>query len=381
MNVFQTSILTSPKKEEHHHPNTDQGKPPSQIYLCIHILRDIKKKRLDGKIEVESIEGIGTTFEVILPLSRPSNPPTPSTVCREISLAFSEGRTEEVLYKILEGEGHRPQRFKLGDEAKLIWTDVKTFETCAHLRSLTGPSSPLVVVTSSDWSRASSSMRRNESQETRRGSVEVEAGADWKASSPMIRLRRNGILPHLILKVMDQPQRYSHELWFSTPVEDHRRRSSVGTMMSEERMMKKITSINSSPTLSTSIQSSCLSEEEEEGEGEEGDQAMSRSYKHQELPSRKQVQKKRILLVDDNLMNVNLGRRVLEKMGYEVLEALNGFEAVQKACEGTCQLILMDCQSVPLFLLLFFFYRERYRRLSKEGQTKKKRKRKVDDCF
>jgi CheY-like chemotaxis protein len=50
----------------------------------------------------------------------------------------------------------------------------------------------------------------------------------------------------------------------------------------------------------------------------------------------------RILLVDDEELNVDMLKRRLEKRGYEVLIATNGEEAVAQARAGRPELILMD---------------------------------------
>ncbi|KAA1123338.1 hypothetical protein PGTUg99_009320 [Puccinia graminis f. sp. tritici] len=53
----------------------------------------------------------------------------------------------------------------------------------------------------------------------------------------------------------------------------------------------------------------------------------------------------KILLVDDNPVNVQLGARLLALLGFQVDSATNGYEAVTKACCGSpFDLILMDCQ-------------------------------------
>ena len=53
----------------------------------------------------------------------------------------------------------------------------------------------------------------------------------------------------------------------------------------------------------------------------------------------------RILVVEDNLVNQTVSKRMLLKEGYEVGVAANGEQAVQKVTEGECfDLIFMDCQ-------------------------------------
>lgn len=52
----------------------------------------------------------------------------------------------------------------------------------------------------------------------------------------------------------------------------------------------------------------------------------------------------RILVVEDNVVNQRLAKRLVEKLGYEVDVAKNGSEAVTAVSAGGYNLILMDCQ-------------------------------------
>jgi two-component system cell cycle response regulator DivK len=55
-------------------------------------------------------------------------------------------------------------------------------------------------------------------------------------------------------------------------------------------------------------------------------------------------QKHKILVVEDNLMNLELVVELLEARGYEVIQALNGREALEAADRELPDLILMDIQ-------------------------------------
>lgn len=50
----------------------------------------------------------------------------------------------------------------------------------------------------------------------------------------------------------------------------------------------------------------------------------------------------KILLAEDELINQKLGRRLLEKRGFEVDVAGNGVEALQKMQQNSYDLVLMD---------------------------------------
>jgi len=51
---------------------------------------------------------------------------------------------------------------------------------------------------------------------------------------------------------------------------------------------------------------------------------------------------KKILIVEDDEKSFYLGRFILEKEGYEVVEARDGLEALDKVSKETPDLILMD---------------------------------------
>ncbi len=54
--------------------------------------------------------------------------------------------------------------------------------------------------------------------------------------------------------------------------------------------------------------------------------------------------KKKILVVEDNEQNLYLATFLLEQSGYEVVTALNGLEAIERAKMEKPDLILMDMQ-------------------------------------
>ena len=53
---------------------------------------------------------------------------------------------------------------------------------------------------------------------------------------------------------------------------------------------------------------------------------------------------KRVLVVDDNESNIHLIRYILQRGGYEVIEARDGYEGVKLAVKEKPDLILMDIQ-------------------------------------
>ena len=57
-----------------------------------------------------------------------------------------------------------------------------------------------------------------------------------------------------------------------------------------------------------------------------------------------QVMPKKVLIVEDNDLNMNLFNDLLEAHGYETLQTKDGFKALELAREHTPDLILMDIQ-------------------------------------
>ena len=54
--------------------------------------------------------------------------------------------------------------------------------------------------------------------------------------------------------------------------------------------------------------------------------------------------KKKILLIEDNEQNIYLLTFLLEKNGYEVIQAMNGIDGIAYTKENTPDLILLDIQ-------------------------------------
>lgn len=106
-----------------------------------------------------------------------------------------------------------------------------------------------------------------------------------------------------------------------------------------------------------SVQSSTLSEENEtppltaEDKNDLKEAPASGSAVSPPISSAQQAMaidsgKKTILLVEDNLVNAKLGERMLTTLGYRVLPAYNGLEALEavKMAHDSIYMTLMDCQ-------------------------------------
>lgn len=56
----------------------------------------------------------------------------------------------------------------------------------------------------------------------------------------------------------------------------------------------------------------------------------------------------KVLVVDDNAINLRVADALVQRLGYQVVTASNGLEALEKACEGGYFAILMDCHMPQL---------------------------------
>lgn len=54
------------------------------------------------------------------------------------------------------------------------------------------------------------------------------------------------------------------------------------------------------------------------------------------------VDKKKILVIEDNELNLRMATTILERSGYSVIQAVNGKLGLEKYREEYCDLILMD---------------------------------------
>ncbi|KAI7954358.1 hypothetical protein MJO28_004758 [Puccinia striiformis f. sp. tritici] len=324
-------------------------------------------ERLNGNIEVDSEVGKGTTFTVRLPLTGSSDPPQTVTQVQKhtICLAYNEQVTENRLSEALCNAGHRAvgihsdlgaaQSLFSSGEVDLVFTDAISLQSSELLQ------------TRVDRRRFGTGGVAPEETEDRRWpkyvltsstDLEEKFTQQWLMNAPnVIRIRRQGIIPHLIFNLLLDPEKYAHEVDLNVAQEqtipERGREDSYRTVNSDsisslgssvfEFELPVTSQITESPASSPSgsnadqhetIAISLPSSLEDEKSPESREKGMeTRTEFH-----------RKILLVDDNPINVQLGARLLGVLGYQVDSAANGYEAVNKACASGYDLILMDCQ-------------------------------------
>ncbi|KAA1119108.1 hypothetical protein PGT21_015358 [Puccinia graminis f. sp. tritici] len=333
-------------------------------------------ERLSGTIEVDSEVGKGTTFTVRLPLTGTTASPYTDQVQRHtICLAYNEKVTEDRLSEALRKAGHRTvgihselevaeSWFSRG-EIDLVLTDAKSLQSSELLQSFVDRRQ----FSMSDIPVASP----EDSHQDRRWPTFVltsstDLGEKFTQhcllNAPnVIRIRRQGIIPHLIFNLLLDTEKYAHEIDLNVVQEQRSparrekdRDDSYRTMNSDS-----ISSISSS-VFEFELPPSQLTESPASSpSGSHADQfepiPISRPSELEGNESRPLCAKdpetkkdgpRKILLVDDNPINVQLGARLLGLLGYQVDSAANGYEAVTKACGSAYDLILMDCQMPEL---------------------------------
>ncbi|MBW0490815.1 hypothetical protein O181_030530 [Austropuccinia psidii MF-1] len=317
-------------------------------------------ERLDGIIEVHSIEGIGTTFTVHIPFTRPTSPPRSLTERqrRTICLAYQEKAVEDKLDEILKNDGH--QTVTIHNNPELVSQRLNNGQIELVLADFQSFQSSKILKTAIDRGECSTKGRRPFVDDTVDGtyptfvltsSTDLDQVANENlliGARNVIKLRRQGIIPHLIFDMLLAPNKYAHEI--------EGRTSKDGHQSSPEKFRRlTLSSINSlSPTVfqfdpssQPILDSPCSTPPGTSNDDKNNLFPFDNKIENYEIknPKPKTPEKSpKILLVDDNFLNVQLGKKLLHVLGYEVEVAFDGFEAIEKAEKCECGLILMDCQ-------------------------------------
>lgn len=263
-----------------------------------------------------SIEGQGTTFTVTLPVATPSEPPEPLVPSRpprkRICLVRQNPRSEAFLRDRLTAAGYTVKSAlglstkQLRESVDVIWADVETLAASTHLRALLrparkaeDPSWPYFLVTTSP-------------------KTDVSLCEGLAQASNVIIVKTPGIVLHKVLAMLEDPwEHFAKDLpkgvRFNLP---------------------------SSPRMTSSSSTASVSSMR----GGTEPPGPSPDLVEMSLPSPTDAPTAPIiLLVEDNKVNRLLGKRLLEKMGYEVETAEDGIQAIEVARKGRSKLILMDC--------------------------------------
>jgi len=323
-------------------------------------------ERLSGTIDVDSEVGRGTTFTVTLPFQRTAEPSCPigevppHTIC----LAYSEKVTEERLCAALRKAGHRTvgihselemaENWFSNGEVDLVLTDASSLNSSQLLQAW-------VDRRGSGMGNFSESVREHKSHHrpTYILTSSTDLGEKFTQHSlinapNVVKIRRQGIIPHLIFRLSHN--RYSHEIDLNVVQEQQlppkAREESFRTMTSGSISSLSSSVFDFEPSANEMSESPASSPSgshadqfepipaPRHSEFEGGESYLPREEDREGV----KASPRRILLVDDNPINVQLGARLLGLLGYQVDSAANGYEAVSKACGSSYDLVLMDCQ-------------------------------------
>ncbi|KAI0756054.1 hypothetical protein C8Q80DRAFT_1093163 [Daedaleopsis nitida] len=297
-------------------------------------------QRMSGTVDVESVEGEGSTFTVQLPVTLPSRSPSPAIPpqsqspqqgTKRIRVVYRNPRSQEQFIRLWKLYGytalpgaHLSPVSELEKDVDTIWTDSDTVASSPGLRRLmSSPESVAVFVVHSDIN-------------------------DLAPLEPDLNEGRNVVLvkrPVIMHTVVE---------WIEAPGERlgaHVKASKVRFALPRDgNGDEKDNSPEPGSRQDVSVSSPVLSREKDQtnleiqanGHGrrrEEGNTPTTAT-----LPTTSPSEKLKVLLVEDNMINQRLGCRLLEKLGYEVMTANDGKQALDALRKTYFVCCLMDCQ-------------------------------------
>ncbi|KZT73395.1 hypothetical protein DAEQUDRAFT_684402 [Daedalea quercina L-15889] len=277
--------------------------------------------RMSGTVDVESVEGEGSTFSVKLPIALSGQgttdepllditneaPPKPSR--KRIRIVHSDKRVEDLFIELFADHGFVPTSGlsestvqEIVRDADAIWADVESVASSTLLRALlcaqTSRPFPVFVIHTDSRGLAA---------------LEPELGAARNA----VLLKRPLIL-HTLRELLEKPEDHMGE-HIQGQQEVPKVRFAVPVMTETVTALQKEKFRETTPM-----------KEKAEGGLEEIEME----------PKRKDV----VLLVEDNMVNQRLGRRQLEKLGYDVVAVNDGQQAIEAVKQQYFHSCLMDCQ-------------------------------------
>ncbi|EKM61530.1 uncharacterized protein PHACADRAFT_248203 [Phanerochaete carnosa HHB-10118-sp] len=290
-------------------------------------------QRMSGEVDVESAEGEGSTFTVKLPVTPPSNSPMrptlPLEVKKRVKIIHRHERTTKLFVDLWSRHGFSASRLssdlslqQLAQETDVVWTDVKSVQQHRVLCELMNGSEvlklPAMFIVYSDLQ-------------------ELSVLEPALSHARNVVLTKRPVVTHNLLEMLQNPEPHmgSHVSSTQSRVRFALPEGKYPITPTEERKEESLVPTPSSPL------SPPLSQPPSSPLGAE------RSVAPVVEPSSAALaleETQRILLVEDNMVNQHLGKRLLEKLGYAVETASNGQEAVEKASQSRYFCCFMDCQ-------------------------------------
>lgn len=298
-------------------------------------------QRMSGEINVESVEGEGSTFTVRLPVTSPSNSPVrpmvPPLLKKRVKVIYRNERTAKLFVDLWSRHGFTATRtspnISLQDLAKdtdIVWTDIESAQQHRVLRELMHGSEalklPVMFIVHSDFQ-------------------DLSVLQPALSHAQNVVLTKRPIVTHNLIGVLQSPELHlgTHHSTAQTRV---RFALPEGKLPMEEQKEELLVPTSMSPLEMTELRELPLPAPVQP--------PAESSAPPPELapPPPAPEERQRVLLVEDNIVNQHLGMRLLEKLGYAVDTASNGKEAVDRVSQSKYLCCFMDCQMPGSFLLI-----------------------------
>ncbi|KAI0789382.1 hypothetical protein C8Q75DRAFT_765386 [Abortiporus biennis] len=284
-------------------------------------------QRMSGSIDFQSVEGEGTTFIVKLPVtlppSRPLETTSPATqrvsdvlVKKRIRVVYHNPRTQRLFLDLWKKTGCTTysgsiemSSNELLADVDAIWVDVESVRSSRSLQDLVWRSprsgeQPALYIAHFDSTDFN------------------DIGVDVFRSRNVVLVKRPVIMD-LAMGLLANPMReVAQNANYSLLCGSKKIGLALHDHTPEKRLLMEKT--QSAPVISTLDKPSPPSSTS--SQSPKGDEKM------------------KILLVEDNIINQHLGKRLLEKLGYEVITASDGQQAVDIVLKTTVACCVMDCQ-------------------------------------
>ncbi|KAI9056733.1 hypothetical protein FKP32DRAFT_1762952 [Trametes sanguinea] len=304
--------------------DTSFTRPRQGTGLGLSIVKHLVQ-RMSGTIEVDSEEGVGTTFTVKIPVTLPSRSPSPSSprapsiaATKRIRVVYRNPRTQEQFVRLWSQYGYTALPGSLTSSAAellkgvdVIWTDTEAVSQSPSLRSL---------VSSSSASGVTMFIVHSDSQDLALLEPELRDGRN-------VVLVKRPIIMHTVAEWVENPEPH---------VGRHIKSAKVRFALPDEKQSQDVLEEGRSP----------VAKEEPGAVREEIPIPPLAQGKHGTVDTQQTTPtaREKVLLVEDNMVNQRLGCRLLEKLGYEVATANDGQQAIDAIRKTYFSCCLMDCQ-------------------------------------
>ncbi|KAL4250261.1 hypothetical protein ABKN59_003107 [Abortiporus biennis] len=293
--------------------DTSLTRPRQGTGLGLSIVKHLLQ-RMNGTIDVNSVEGEGSTFTVKLPIQVANRTPPSSTKpllsSKKIKIIYRHQKTALLYADLCNQLGcvatvpSNPDKLSFQSIIKdtdAIWTDVDSIKKSPALMELIGMKKwrdlPAVYIVHSDKHELSA---LEPSLSTARGVV----------------LIKRPVVMHNLLPLLENPEAHAGlhtrtgKVRFALPNEGPSPNEKDKGLEDVAPSIPPVNATNGTIPHVTSTEAS----------------------------------KGKVLLVEDNMVNQHLGKRLLQKLGYEVDTASDGQEAVDMIGQSSYLCCLMDCQ-------------------------------------